>query len=194
MADYLRVIPTSEQLDAESIPRVLDSLHKLTMPGSSGLGAKLNPLHSDTPPRFEFLAISDGPDEPVEFFYGADAHLDTLEKRLRSIYPSTFDIERVDIDVAGRLIQPVEFTPQEFVDHYEAGRLQYEFGPGEQYEHVDEGPADADAADPIHSSTAARYPPQLPSITLSAATPFSNLPPPRHSLRMSSGHRSRSRR
>ena len=147
MADYLRVTPTSEQLDAESIPRVLDSLHKLTTPGSSGLGAKLNPLNSETPPRFEFLAISDGPDEPVEFFYGADAHLDTVEKRLRSIYPSTFDIERVDIDVADRLIQPVEVTPEEFVDHYEAGRLQYEFGPGEQYEHVDEGPADADAAD-----------------------------------------------
>ena len=57
MAEYLRVTPTSERLDPESIPRVLDSLHKLTTPGSSGLGAKLNPLHSETPPRFEFLAI-----------------------------------------------------------------------------------------------------------------------------------------
>ncbi|MDL0118737.1 hypothetical protein PNQ29_03125 [Halobacterium salinarum] len=129
MAEYLRVTPTSERLDPESIPRVLDSLHKLTTPGSLGLGAKLNPLHSETPPRFEFLAISDGPDDPVEFIYRADAHLDTLEKRLRSIYPATFDIERVDVDVAARLIQPVELTPQEFVDHYEAGRLQYEFGP-----------------------------------------------------------------
>ncbi|CQH64470.1 uncharacterized protein HHUB_5032 (plasmid) [Halobacterium hubeiense] len=151
MAEYLRVTPTSERLDPESIPRVLDSLHKLTTPGSSGLGAKLNPLHSETPPRFEFLAISDGPDDPVEFFYGADAHLDTLEKRLRSIYPSTFDIERVDVDVASRLIQPVEFTPQEFVDHYEAGRLQYEFGPAEQYDIVDEESADSEPAeaDPV---------------------------------------------
>ncbi|WP_338906468.1 ATP-binding protein [Salinibaculum marinum] len=151
MAEYLRVTPTSERLDPESIPRVLDSLHKLTTPGSSGLGAKLNPLHSETPPRFEFLAISDGPDDPVEFFYGADAHLDTLEKRLRSIYPSTFDIERVDVDVASRLIQPVEFTPQEFVDHYEAGRLQYEFGPAEQYDIVDEESGDSEPAeaDPV---------------------------------------------
>ncbi|WP_251344711.1 ATP-binding protein [Haloplanus halophilus] len=151
MAEYLRVTPTSERLDPESIPRVLDSLHKLTTPGSSGLGAKLNPLHSETPPRFEFLAISDGPDDPVEFFYGADAHLDTLEKRLRSIYPSTFDIERVDVDVAARLIQPVEFTPQEFVDHYEAGRLQYEFGSADQYDIVDEESADSEAAeaDPV---------------------------------------------
>ncbi|WP_135822912.1 ATP-binding protein [Halostella litorea] len=151
MAEYLRVTPTSERLDPESIPRVLDSLHKLTTPGSSGLGAKLNPLHSETPPRFEFLAISDGPDDPVEFFYGADAHLDTLEKRLRSIYPSTFDIERVDVDVAARLIQPVKFTPQEFVDHYEAGRLQYEFGPAEQYDIVDEESEDSEPAeaDPV---------------------------------------------
>ncbi|MGQ4557260.1 ATP-binding protein [Halobellus sp. GM3] len=151
MAEYLRVTPTSERLDPESIPRVLDSLHKLTTPGSSGLGAKLNPLQSETPPRFEFLAISDGPDDPVEFFYGADAHLDTLEKRLRSIYPATFDIERVDIDVAARLIQPVEFTPPEFIEHYESGRLQYEFGPAEQYDIVDEESADAELseADPI---------------------------------------------
>jgi len=151
MAEYLRITPTSERLDPESIPRVLDSLHKLTTPGSSGLGAKLNPLHSETPPRFEFLAISDGPDDPVEFFYGADAHLDTLEKRLRSIYPATFDIERVDVDIAARLIQPVEFTPQEFVEHYEAGRLQYEFGPAEQYDIVDEGSTDSESpeADPV---------------------------------------------
>ncbi|GAB7014570.1 ATP-binding protein [Halolamina salina] len=151
MAEYLRVTPTSERLDPESISRVLDSLHKLTTPGSSGLGAKLNPLHSETPPRFEFLAISDGPDDPVEFFYGADAHLDTLEKRLRSIYPATFDIERVDVDVAARLIQPVEFTPPEFVEHYEAGRLQYEFGPAEQYDVVDEEPADSEPgeSDPV---------------------------------------------
>ncbi|MDS0284310.1 ATP-binding protein [Haloarcula onubensis] len=151
MAEYLRVTPTSERLDPESISRVLDSLHKLTTPGSSGLGAKLNPLHSETPPRFEFLAISDGPDDPVEFFYGADAHLDTLEKRLRSIYPATFDIERVDVDVAARLIQPVKFTPQEFVDHYEAGRLQYEFGPAEQYDIVDEESEDSEPAeaDPV---------------------------------------------
>jgi len=87
----------------------------------------------------------------VEFFYGADAHLDTLEKRLRSIYPATFDIERVDVDVAARLIQPVELTPQEFVEHYEAGRLQYEFGPAEQYDIVDEESADSEAAeaDPV---------------------------------------------
>ncbi|WP_226024054.1 ATP-binding protein [Halomicrobium salinisoli] len=144
MSEYLRVTPTSEQLDPESIPRVLESLHKLTSPGSSGLGAKLNPLHSDTPPRFEFLALSEGPDEPVKFFYGADEHLDTLAKRLRSIYPSTFDIERVELDVTSRLVQPVAFTQEEFVEHYEAGQLHYEFDPEEQYDLNDEAAESAD--------------------------------------------------
>src|SRR6056297_4050463 len=134
MREYLRVTPTSEGLDPEGILRVLESLHKLTTAESTGLAQKLNPLHSKTPLRFEFLALSEGADDPVEFFYGADEHLDTLEKRLRSIYPETFDIERVDVDVASRLIQPVEFTPAEFVEHYEAGQLQYEFSPDEQHE------------------------------------------------------------
>jgi len=120
MREYLRVTPTSEGLDPEGIPRVLESLHKLTTAESTGFAQKLNP-HSKTPPKFEFLALSEGADDPVEFFYGADEHLDTLEKRLRSIYPETFDIERVDVDVASRLVQPVEFTPAEFIEYYERG-------------------------------------------------------------------------
>ncbi|MFW5919748.1 MAG: ATP-binding protein, partial [Halanaeroarchaeum sp.] len=146
MTEYCRVTPTSEQLDPESIPRILESLHKLTTPGSSGIGATLNPFHSERPLRFEFLALSDGPDDPVEFFYGADAHLETLEKRLRSIYPATFDIERVEFDVATRLVPPLEFTPEEFVTHYENGRLQYEFGSSEQYDRSGERMPDSETS------------------------------------------------
>jgi len=133
MTEYLRVTPTSERLTPEGIPRVLESLHKLTAE-STGLTQKLNPLHSETPPRFEFLALSEGVDDPVEFFYGANKHLDTLEKRLRTIYPETFDIERVDIDLASQLVHPVEFTRSEFIEHYERGQLQYDFGPNEQHD------------------------------------------------------------
>ena len=145
MREHLRVTPTSEELEPEGIPRVLESLHKLTTTETTGLAQKLNPLHSKTPPRFEFLALSEGADDPVEFFYGVDEHRDTLEKRLRSIYPETFDIERVDVDVAARLIQPVEFTRAEFIEHYEAGHLQYEFSPDEQYE-LDSEDRDQDQA------------------------------------------------
>ncbi|MDS0301444.1 ATP-binding protein [Halogeometricum sp. S1BR25-6] len=149
MREYLRVTPTSEQLDSAGISRVLASLHKLTNTGSESLTEKLNPFHSETPPRFEFLALSDGTDEPVEFYYGVDEHLDTFEKRLRSIYPATFDIERVDVNVAARLIQPVELTREEFIDHYEAGQLQYEFGPEEQHDLDDEDQAETTETSPL---------------------------------------------
>ncbi|TQQ79125.1 ATP-binding protein [Halonotius terrestris] len=137
MREYLRVTPTSEDLSPEGIPRVFESLHKLTTAGSTGLTQKLNPLHAEIPLRFEFLALSDGQDEPVEFYYGVEDHLDTLEKRLHSIYPQTFDIERVELDVESRLIQPVEFSRAEFRDHYKRGRLLYEFADDELLE-IDE--------------------------------------------------------
>jgi len=139
MSEYLRVTPTSERLDSEQIPRILASLHKLTGTESARLTERLNPFHSATPPRFEFLALSDGPDEPVEFYYSTDDHLDTLEKRLRSIYPGTFDIERTEFDIRSRLIQPVEFSREEFIEHLEAGQLQYEFGSDERLDTAADG-------------------------------------------------------
>jgi len=137
MREYLRVTPTSETLDPAGIPRLLESLHKLTTE-SEGLGSKLNPLSSSPPPRFEFLALSEGEDEPVEFYYGADDYLDTVEERLRSIYPGTFDLERVDLNVASRLVQPIEYSREEFIDAYRQGTLQYEFDEDEQYALTDE--------------------------------------------------------
>jgi len=121
MREYLRVTLTSERLNPERLPQALESLHKLTSTDSTGLADKLNPLHSKTPLRFEFPRAQRGCRRPVEFYYGADDHLDTLEKRLRSIYPETFDIERTEVDVASRLVQPVEFDRETFVDHYESG-------------------------------------------------------------------------
>src|SRR6056297_2414039 len=134
MREYLRVTPTSEHLNPERVSQALESLHKLTSADSTGIAGKLNPLHSETPLRFEFFALSEGAGEPVEFYYGADEHLTTLEKRLRSVYPETFDIERTEVDIASRLVQPVEFDRETFVDHYESGELAYEFGPDEHYE------------------------------------------------------------
>ncbi|WP_049969040.1 type IV secretory system conjugative DNA transfer family protein [Haloferax prahovense] len=134
--EYLRVTPTSEELTARGIPQTLESLHKL-IPDSSGLWSKLNPFTSATPPCFEFLALSTGQDAPVEFYYGADDYLGTLEERLRSIYPKTFDIERVEVDVASKLIHPVALSHEEFVERYQQGDLQYEFTDDEQYSAAD---------------------------------------------------------
>ncbi|WP_148294593.1 ATP-binding protein, partial [Halarchaeum acidiphilum] len=142
MSEYLRVTPTTEAVAPAGVPRLLESLHKLTNE-DPGLGAKLNPLSSSTPPRFEFLALSEGDDTPVEFYYGADDYLDTLEERLQSVYPETFDIERVALDVESRLIQPVEYSRAEFVDAYQQGALRYEFPEDEQYTLTDDGTVDA---------------------------------------------------
>lgn len=70
--EYLRVTPTSEELGTNGIVEVLSSLHKLSTTSETGLLGKLNPLNSSEPPRFEFLAISEGIDRPVEFYYGAN--------------------------------------------------------------------------------------------------------------------------
>jgi len=125
--EYIRVTPTSEKLTANEIPTILASLHKLTTEESNGLRGLLNPFHSTRAPRFEFLAVSEGHNEPVEFYYGADEHLDTLETRLQSIYPTTFDIERVELDLERKLIPPVEYSHEAFADAVTDGELLYEF-------------------------------------------------------------------
>ncbi|RLM62604.1 ATP-binding protein [Halorubrum sp. Atlit-26R] len=153
MREYLRVTPTSERLNPERVPQALESLHKLTSADSTELADKLNPLHSETPLRFEFLALSEGAGDPVEFYYGADEHLNTLEKRLRSIYPETFDIERTEVDIASRLVQPVEFDRETFVDHYESGELAYEFGPDEHYELEDDDESQAETESAVDGGT-----------------------------------------
>jgi len=127
MREYLRVTPTSEEVAASDIPTVLTSLHKLASEGSGGLLNALNPLHSNHPPRFEFLALSEGKNEPVEFYYGVDEHFDTLETRLRSIYPTTFDIERVEVDLETKLVPTVEFSREEFAEAVNGNGLLYEY-------------------------------------------------------------------
>ncbi|GGL44530.1 hypothetical protein GCM10009037_29910 [Halarchaeum grantii] len=146
MSEYLCVTPTTEAVAPAGVPRILESLHKLTNE-DSGLGAKLNPLSSSTPPRFEFLALSTGDDAPVEFYYSADDYLDTLEERLQSVYPETFDVEPVDLNVESRLIQPVEYARAEFIDAYQQDALQYEFSENEQYTLTEDGGIEAPSVD-----------------------------------------------
>ena len=122
--EYLRVRPTSEQLQPGRISDAIASLHKLT--AASDEADRTLSLRHPEPPTFEFLAISEGEGEPVEFYYGVDGHLETLETRLRTIYPPSFDIDRVAFDVVHRLLRPVEYSPDEFRQHVETGRLYHE--------------------------------------------------------------------
>lgn len=127
--DYLRVVPTSANLELDSITTAIKSLHKLCGEDSGGLASRSNPFRSeDPPPRFEFVALSESADESVEFLYGADDHLDAIEQRLRSIYPPSFNVDRVEVDITKRLVRPVEYSLEEFAARLEDGRLFYNHG------------------------------------------------------------------
>ncbi|WP_117595437.1 conjugal transfer protein [Haloprofundus halophilus] len=109
--EYIRVTPTSETVHTSTIPTAIESLHKLTAEQSS-LTQRLNPLHSNPPPTFEFLVVSEGAEEPVEFYYGAEKHLETLEERLTRIYPSSFDISRESFNLESKFLTD-EVTEEE---------------------------------------------------------------------------------
>jgi orc1/cdc6 family replication initiation protein len=120
---YLKVTPGGDVRFHKDIPETIASLHKISRSTSESLVRRLNPLQRQPPIRYEFVAISEGEGEPVEFYYGADDHLDVLEQRLRTIYPPTYTIERTESDFTRRLIPPVEFSREEYMDRVKEGRL-----------------------------------------------------------------------
>ncbi|QLG29824.1 ATP-binding protein (plasmid) [Halorarum halophilum] len=134
--EYLRVRPSSQSLHTEAIPRLIESLHKVTVEESTSGVTRLLPGDGSYPPQFEFLALSEGADEPVEFYVGADGDLTTLEDRLESMYPTTFDIDRVEMDVAHRLVHPVEYQREEFADRLDSDSLYYTPGAADM---IDDG-------------------------------------------------------
>jgi hypothetical protein len=71
--EYLRVSHTSAQLDADAVSTALTSLYKLTHREPDRKISRLNPFQSEQPVTFEFVALSEGAAEPVEFYYGAEA-------------------------------------------------------------------------------------------------------------------------
>ena len=100
--DYIRITPSRSDLAPETVVRQLAGLHGLDA-GSTGFFGSISPF-GDPPPVFEFLAVSEGADEPVEFYYGADRRLDALEERLRTLYPPTITFDRVPLDLERKLV------------------------------------------------------------------------------------------
>jgi Cdc6-like AAA superfamily ATPase len=123
---YLRVTPGEEPIVPRDIPDTITSLHKLSKSDSRSLLHRLNPFHSQPPLRFEFVALSEGEGQPVKFYYGADHHLDALEQRLRSIYPASYNLDSVEVDVTKRLVRPVAYTREEYTERLQDDRLYYE--------------------------------------------------------------------
>jgi hypothetical protein len=66
--------------------------------------------------------MSAGEDEPVEFYYVVDEPLEVLKHRLRTIYPSSFDIDRVQVNLVEKLLEPVEYRSDDVSNQLERGQ------------------------------------------------------------------------
>jgi len=124
--ECVRVTPTTEAPSSEAVSKHLGGIHSLSPERDDEKGV-LGRLASSVVPdgyvRIECLVISEGEDEPVEVYYTADEQLSALERGLKNLYPSSFEFERTTIDLRQKLIRPVEFDPDGFVQHLEAGTL-----------------------------------------------------------------------
>jgi hypothetical protein len=128
--DYIRVAPTSEHHADRDVPRAIATLHSIWADQSVSFFDRLVPTRSGKrePINFTFYILSVGEDEPVEMYYHVDKeeHMSTLKARLESIYPSTFSIEEVYRDITGRLIEPIEYPRDEYLDKLDAEELFYD--------------------------------------------------------------------
>jgi len=101
--EYVRVTPSRSDLAPGTVVEQLGALHGLGA-GSDGVLSRLRSVGDGGSPTFEFLAVSAGAEEPVEFYYGTESRLDALEERVRTLYPSTFVVERTELDLIEQLI------------------------------------------------------------------------------------------
>jgi len=111
--EYLKITPSSTPTHRTGVPATLESLHKLSNAAAASVSNRVNPRVDTAPPTFEFLVVCEGADDPVEFYYRVDQemHLNTLEKRLISIYPSSFTITRTELDLEDVLSPENETDP-----------------------------------------------------------------------------------
>lgn len=123
---YLRVVPSEDQYSPSEAVEKLKGLQQVTDPPPSGLLSRLNPCSGAAPPTFEFTILTHGETEtaPIELYYGVDEeHLETLRGRLEELFPRDYTIERVEVDLAKRLVPPVEYELAEFEAAVDEGRL-----------------------------------------------------------------------
>jgi len=107
--EYVRVTPSRSDVAAGTVVGQLRGLHGLGADSDGRFGRLLRPgSGSNGHPTFEFLALTEGADEAVEFYYGVEDRLDALEDRLRTLYPSAFELDRVTVDVGQRLVPDPE--------------------------------------------------------------------------------------
>jgi DNA helicase HerA-like ATPase len=127
--EVLRVRPSeARETEADIEDRIdqIASLHDLRHEPKQGIVSNLFGSNRGDPICFEMIALSTGADDPVEIYYSSESHLDTLEHRLEIIYPNSFDIERQRLDLGANLIEPVQYSPTEFLVELKAGNLAWD--------------------------------------------------------------------
>lgn len=98
--DYIKVKPTSERIMPDDIADRIRGFRKI----NDGLSRRLNPFKQ--PPKFESLVLTHGDDEPIKFLIRIeDEHeIETLRTQLKSMYPDSYDIERVSVNLSKELL------------------------------------------------------------------------------------------
>lgn len=127
---YARVKPSREPINTDTVINHFSSLHKLKdYTASHSVTDWFNPFSDNdagSVPEFEFLVISEGGNEPVEFYYGVEeAYFDRLRRRLVTAYPDSFDVEEADIDITEKIVPPVKYDPDEFAAAVENNDVQF---------------------------------------------------------------------
>jgi DNA helicase HerA-like ATPase len=96
---YLRIEPTREQVVPTEIVKRLEGLRNI----ENSFTNKVNPLKS--PPKFEFLILTEGGGEEIKFYCGVDKerHLQGLKSELIAAYPDSYDIYKESVSLRAEL-------------------------------------------------------------------------------------------
>lgn len=113
--EYIRIKPSREQINPFEIVRMVDSLRDLQKTETSGLLKRTKTVD----PTFEFLAVSEGHDEPVRFYFGTDPEfIEEIESDIETAYPNSFDIEREFIDLERVLVPRLKYSLDEYLEDF----------------------------------------------------------------------------
>ena len=128
LREYFKITPSTDSETNADIDAHLTSLTDLrkslsTDEEEDGLFSIFFEDEGGDKVKFAFIPLSTGADEPVELYYTADGKLETLGKRLHSIYPQSFDIEKVHLDIGKKLIRPIRMSKDDFIARLFAGQL-----------------------------------------------------------------------
>ena len=92
---YLRIRPTTDHLDHETVTAHVRRLHRLTSTTDGGLLAR---LRGAEPPTIEMLLVSsDGDDTGIDYYLGVDdtASDDAFVRTLRGLFPDSYEFTAV---------------------------------------------------------------------------------------------------